>query len=211
MSHPQHPPYGAPPLPGAHHLPEVGHLVPYGEQPRGVVDADLCDLVRRPPRRYRKERFGRVAEAGLGCLSVVFYFGDYVADLLEDCTWGLIRSLRRLCRGRGLTRGWESRAGRFARAVRGADNDHDNDDVLLLFTDRRILLAGSGSNTPGRTAADRRAVRVLGELPYPDLVRVEPRHTWISSRVDLHFADGSRLALEVDGKELPALVALGPR
>ncbi|WP_033215191.1 hypothetical protein [Kitasatospora phosalacinea] len=207
MSHPAHPPYGAPPLPGAQHLPGAAHLVPPGEQLRGVVDADLCDLVRRPPRRYRNERHGRAAEAGIGCLSAVFYFGDYVADLLEDCTWGLIRSLRRLLRGRGLTRGWESQAGRFARTVRGADNDYENDDVLLLFTDRRILLAGSGTNTP----ADRRAVRVLGELPYAHLARVEPRHTWISSRVDLHFADGSLLALEVHEKELAALVALGPR
>ncbi|MFF4343991.1 hypothetical protein ACFY00_29180 [Kitasatospora sp. NPDC001540] len=207
MSHPHHPPYGAPPLPGAQRLPEVAHLLPPGEQPRGVVDADLCDLVRRPPRRYRNERSGRAAEAAFGCLFVFVNLAEYLADLLEDCTWGLIRSLRRLFRGRGLTGGWESQAGRFARAVRGADNDYENDDVLLLFTDRRILLAGSGDNTP----ADRRAVRVLGELPYAHLRRVEPRHTWISSRVDLHFADGSLLALEVYESDLAALVALGPR
>ncbi|MFC8719840.1 hypothetical protein [Kitasatospora sp. NPDC057198] len=219
MSHPPYP-YGTPPQHGApygsvqyggEHLAEVAHLVAPGEQVRGVVDVDLCDLIRRPPRRYRKERFGRTADAGIGCLSLVFDFGEFVSDLVEDCTWGLIRSLRRLFRGRGLTRGWESQAGQFARAVRAADNDHDNDDALLVFTDRRILLAGSGSNAPGRTLADRRGTRTLGELPYAHLVRVEPRHTWISSRVDLHFADGSLAALEVYPKELAALVALGPR
>ncbi|MGW4805401.1 hypothetical protein [Kitasatospora sp. NPDC004272] len=211
-----HPPYGAPQFQGAlphggEHLPEVAHLPVPGERVHGIVDADLSDLIRRPPRRYRKERFGRTADAGIGCLSLVFDFGEFVSDLLEDCTWGLIRTFRRLLRGRGLTRGWESQAGGFARAVRAADNDHENDDVLLVFTDRRILLAGSGTNTPGRTLADRRGARVLGELPHAHLVRVEPRHTWISSRVDLHFADGSLAALEVYPKELAALVALGPR
>ncbi|MFE1319966.1 hypothetical protein [Kitasatospora phosalacinea] len=215
MSHPAHPPYGAPPMPGAQHLPEVAHLVAPGEQLRGIVDTDLCDLVRRPPRRYRKDPSGRAAETAFGCLFVFVNLAEYLAELVEDCTWGLVRSLRRLFRGRGLTRGWQSQAGRFVIAVRSAERDHDNDDVLLLFTDRRILLVGNGDNTPGpasrRTFDHDRAKHVLGELPYAHLARVQPRHTWVSLRADLHFADGSRAALDIGEDDLAALVALGPR
>ncbi|MFD8597739.1 hypothetical protein ACFV1L_22315 [Kitasatospora sp. NPDC059646] len=186
---------------GGEHLPKIAHLPAPGERVLGIVDADLCDLIRRTPRRYRTARSGGVAEAGFGCLFVLFNLGDFVADLIEDCTWGLIRSLRRLFRGRGLTGGWPSQAGRFVVAVRSADSGYDNDDVLIVFTDRRILLAGGLGRTP----------RLLGELPYAHLRRVEPRHTWMSDRTDLHFADGSLAALEVAEKELAGLVALGPR
>ncbi|MFD7728761.1 hypothetical protein ACFV6F_00005 [Kitasatospora phosalacinea] len=211
MSHPAHPPYGAPPVPGAQHLPEAAHLVAPGEQLRGIVDTDLCDLVRRPPRRHRKDPSGRAAETAFGCLFVFVNLAEYLAELVEDCTWGLVRSLRRLFRGRGLTGGWQSQAGRFVVAVRSAGRSYDNDDVLLLFTDRRILLVGNGDNVSGRTLDDRRAKRVLGELPYAQLVRVRPRHTWVSLRADLHFADGSRAALDIGENDLAALVALGPR
>ncbi|MFF0298056.1 hypothetical protein ACFYST_32845 [Kitasatospora sp. NPDC004614] len=203
-----HLPYDTPPTYGTvqyggQHLSEIVHLLAPGEQVRGIVDADLCDLIRRPPRRYRKERFGRGAEAGVGCLSVVLDFGGFLSDLVEDCTWGLIRTFRRLFRGRGLTRGWQSQAGQFVIAVRSAHGDFDNDDVLMVFTDRRILLAA--------TAVNSRTMYALGDLPYAHLVRVEPRHTWLSNRADLHLADGSLAALEIYEEELAGLVALGPR
>ncbi|MFG2697918.1 hypothetical protein [Kitasatospora sp. NPDC048407] len=203
----QYHPYGAPSFPGTvqhggEHLPKIAHLLAPGEQVRGIVDTDLCDLIRRPPRRYRKAHSGGVAEVGLGCLFVLVNLGEFLAYLVEDCTWGVIRMFRRLFRGRGLIGGWRSQAGQFVVAVRSADGNYENDDVLMVFTDRRILLAGRGGS---------RTLRALGELPYAQLVRVEPRHTWLSNRADLHFADGSKAALEIIEKELNPLVALGPR
>ncbi|MEV4556386.1 hypothetical protein AB0K51_05230 [Kitasatospora sp. NPDC049285] len=201
---------GAPPIHepsrygGGSYLALAAPLLAPGEQVRGIVDADLGDLIRRVPRKYRSRNLALGTELALGAVSTAFDLIGSFAEVVEDCTWGLIRSLRRLVRGRGLTGGWTSQAGRFVITVRAGghwDGGYSNDDVLLVLTDRRILLAHES----------RGALTALGDLPYPQLRRIENRHTWLSNRVDLHFADGSLAALEVSSTETAALQALGPR
>ncbi|MFJ1755728.1 hypothetical protein [Kitasatospora sp. NPDC088134] len=166
-----------------------------GEQVYGAADGDLSDLIRRVPRRYRRPdmRLGseRALDAVVGLLDLL----DTLGDLFESVSWGLVRSLRRLLRGRALRGGWQSLAGRFVITVRSAAADHRNDDVVLVSTDRRLLVA---THVRGRLVP-------LGELAHPQLRRVKVRHTWISDRVDLHFEDGSVAALEVNRENLPAL------
>jgi len=179
-------------------------LLAPGERPYGVVKAQLSDLIRRVPRKYRGKEMGGAAAVAYGAVEVLVDFAGLLAELVEDLTWGLIRSFRRLLRGRGLTGGWQSQAGRFTVAVRAGDSsekNYDNDRVYLVFTDRRILLA----------AEFRDRMEALGELPYQQLVKVKNRRTWISGRVDLTFADGSLVALEADEDDARALQSLGPR
>lgn len=170
-------------------------LLAPGEQVHGVADARLSDLIRRVPRRYRRREMNLGVELALGAVVGLLDLLGALGEILEDLSWGLVRSLRRLLRGRALRGGWRSLAGRFVVTVRSGGADHRNDSVTLVRTDRRILIA---------TDVRDRLVP-LGELAHGQLRRVEPRHTWISDRVDLHFADGSLAALEVSGDSLAAL------
>ncbi|WP_405011392.1 hypothetical protein [Kitasatospora sp. NBC_01539] len=179
-------------------VPLVAPLVPPGERLLGVVDLELSDLIRRVPRRHRPRKDG--------VLRVLFLLADLVGvvvELLEEAVFGLARTVRRLVRGRGLSGGWQSQAGRFAIAVltgTEATPAFDNHDLLVVVTDRRILLAAEGRG--------QRIVR-LGEVPREHLRRVELRLTAVSGRADAHFADGSRAALEVRARDAAALEALG--
>ena len=178
-------------------LPAVAPLVPPGERLLGVVDLELSDLIRRVPRRHRPRRDG--------ILLVLFVLLDLVAvvvELVEEVLFGAARVVRRIVRGRGLGGGWQSQAGRFAIAVltgTKATVAFENHDVLLAFTDRRVLLLFEGSGD---------SIEVLGEIPREHLARIELRLTAVSGRADAHFADGSRAALEVKQRDAAALEAL---
>ncbi|RKE21397.1 hypothetical protein [Streptomyces sp. TLI_171] len=172
-------------LGGGSYLPLVApHLGP-GERVHAIVDLQLSDLIRRVPRRHRPERDGL-----LRVLGVLFDVAGAVIEGIEEAVGGFFRNIRRIVRGRGLAGGWDSQAGRFAIAVltggKGSTR-YENRSVLLVFTDHRILL---GHESAG-------AVSLLGEIPRAQLVRVRPRTGSLSSRVEAHFADGSRAALSV--------------
>ncbi|BFV57101.1 hypothetical protein KCMC57_up22050 [Kitasatospora sp. CMC57] len=175
----------------------VAHLVPPGERLLGVVDVDLSDLIRRVPRKYRPKESD-------GLFAVVFHllgFVGWVVEVIEETVFGFSRVVRRIFRGRGLVGGWQSQAGRFAIAVLSGPKNHsnfENHDVQLVFTDRRILL----------TYEFREQSELLGEIPRDQLRRAEIRHTSMSDRVDLHFADGSCAALGASEHSAPALEAL---
>ncbi|GAA2820464.1 hypothetical protein GCM10010441_51000 [Kitasatospora paracochleata] len=197
-------PYAPPPavyepsmLGGGSHVPLVApHLAP-GEWLHGIVDLQLSDLIRRVPRRYRPRRDGLFAVLG-----VVFDVAGAIVEAIEEAIGGFFRILRRIFRGRGLVGGWESEAGRFAIAVLTGTKgtvEYENRHVLLVFTDRRILLA----------LETRRTLVLLGEIPRGRLARIELRLTGLSSRADAHFADGSRAALEIRQRDAQALDLLG--
>lgn len=102
-------------------------------------------------------------------------------------------------------------------AVRtGPDNPgtYDTQRVLMAFTDRRVLLMCTVSTkkvplfgkVPPRIKL--REARCLGEFPPGQLQRVVIRHTSLSERVDLHFADGSLAAVEANKEQARALEQL---
>ncbi|MFJ5886496.1 hypothetical protein [Kitasatospora cineracea] len=171
-------------LGGGSHLPLVApHLAP-GERVHAVVDIELSDLLRRVPRRRREERDGLFQAAGF-----LLDLAGSLVDAVEEAIGGFFRNLRRIFRGRGLSGGWDSQAGRFAIQVltggRG-DRTYENRGVMLVFTDHRILLGSALSD----------GYHPYGEVPRQQLARIEPRMGSWSSRVEAHFADGSRVALE---------------
>ncbi|POX45954.1 hypothetical protein C3488_27945 [Streptomyces sp. Ru72] len=92
--------------------------------------------------------------------------------------------------------------------------DYDNERALMVFTDRRILLMCTvsskkvplfGKIPPGTPLME---ARRLGEILPGQLRSVAIRHTWLSERVDLHFADGSLVAVEAAKEQDRALEAL---
>ncbi|GAA4866360.1 hypothetical protein [Kitasatospora terrestris] len=169
---------------------------------RGIVAAELHNLVRRLPRRHRgKDEAGPVV-IGWAALEIVTDLFGALVDLVLELPGLLIGAVRRLVRGRALVGGWRSTAGRLAADVRRGPSwcpVPDNDEVLLVFTDGRILLAAEGKGG---------LMEFFGELPRAELRRVTVRHTWISNRVDLRFADGSLLAVEAGLDNARALEAL---
>ncbi|MFJ4681177.1 hypothetical protein [Kitasatospora sp. NPDC088783] len=199
-----HPYPAAPPvyeprrLGGGSYLPLVApHLAP-GEQVHAVLDIRLSDLLRRVPRRHRKERDGLFQALG-----VLLDLVGAVVDAIEEAIGGFFRNLRRIFRGRGLSGGWESQAGRFAvQVLTGGPGDrrYENRGVVLVFTDRRILLGSALSD----------GYHPYGEIPRQQLARVEPRMGSWSDRVEAYFADGSRVALDArdrhDAQALELLV-----
>ncbi|MFD0570035.1 hypothetical protein ACFQ0T_13410 [Kitasatospora gansuensis] len=126
---------------------------------------------------------------------------DLIAVIVEaiyESIFGFFRNLRRLFRGRGLQGGWTSQAGQFVIAVRHSPiggGQPDNDGALLVLTGSRTVIF---EGAIGRVA-------VLGELPYGQLRKVELRHHSMSDRVDLHFADGSLAAIEMDAQQAQVL------
>ncbi|MFF3908457.1 hypothetical protein ACFYZJ_21290 [Streptomyces sp. NPDC001848] len=201
---------------GGSHVPLITPWLQPHERLLGIVDVKLSDLIRRTlPRELRT---GKQWRGTRGALEGAFEGALSAADAVENFDFGIIRRIRRIVRGAGLTGGWQSMAGQFAIAVRtGPDisrTDYDNERVLMVFTDRRILLMCTvptkkaslfGKIPPG---TPRREARCLGEIPPGQLRRVVIRHTSLSERVDLHFADGSLVAVEVSEEQARALEAL---
>ncbi|MEU6147576.1 hypothetical protein ABZ848_45415 [Streptomyces sp. NPDC047081] len=197
---------------GGSHVPLMAPWLQPHERLLGIVEVKLSDLIRRPlPRELRtgKQRTGAVDGVVEATASVV--------DAVEFFDFGIIRRIRRGVRGAGLTGGWQSMAGWFAIAVRtGPDtlDTYDNERALMVFTDRRILLMCTvsakkvplfGKVPPGQRL---REARCLGELLPGQLLRVVIRHTSLSERVDLHFTDGSLVAVEATKEQARALEAL---
>ncbi|MGW4384233.1 hypothetical protein [Kitasatospora sp. NPDC004531] len=186
------------PLGGGSHLPlVVPHLAP-GERVHALVDIRLSDLLRRVPRRYRrKERDGLFRTLGF-----LFDMAGVIAEAVEEAVGGFFRNFRRIFRGRGLSGGWESLAGRFAiQVLTGgrASERYENHSAMLVFTDHRILLG----------TALLKEYLPFGETPRGELVRIEPRNGFWSSRVEAYFSDGSRVALGIsDQRDIDALEAL---
>ncbi|GAA3784797.1 hypothetical protein GCM10022403_019390 [Streptomyces coacervatus] len=175
----------------------------------------MGDLIPRP--LPRKVRPGKQPTGMLGALDGTFEGAASAADAVEFLDFGITRRIRRAVRGAGLAGGWASLAGQFAIAVRTRPegrNDYDNEKALMVFTDRRVLLMCTvstkkvplfGKVPPGTQL---REARQLCEIPPGKLEQVVIRHTPLSNRVDLHFADGSIAALEVEAQQARALEAL---
>jgi len=203
---------------GGSHVPLIAPWLQPHERLLGIVDVKLSDLIRRP--LPPKLRLGEQWTGTLGAMEGAVEAAFSAADAVENFDFGIIRRLRRILRGAGLTGGWQSLAGQFAIAVRTGphasktSNTYDNDQVLMVFTDRRILLMCTvstkkvplfGKVPPGLQL---REIRRLGEILPGQLRSVAIRHTSLSERVDLHFADGSLAAVEVAKEQARALEAL---
>ena len=201
---------------GGSHVPLIAPWLQPHERLLGIVKVTLSDVIR--PSLPRKLRTGQSTGAVDGAIEAV----ASVADAFEFFDFGIIRRIRRIVRGAGLKGGWQSVAGQYVIAVRtGPDpsrSSYDNDEVLMVFTDRRILLMCTvsiknkkvplfGKVPPGEQLSREKA-RCLGELLPGQLRRVAIRRNWLSDRVDLHFADGSLAALELYEKDARALEAL---
>ncbi|GAA3820017.1 hypothetical protein GCM10022403_061820 [Streptomyces coacervatus] len=204
---------------GGSHVPLISPWLQPHERLLGIVKVTLSDVIR--PSLPRKLRTGQ-STGVLGAVDGATEAVASVADAFDMFDFGIIRRIRRIVRGAGLKGGWQSVAGQFVIAVRtGPDpsrSGYDNDEVLMVFTDRRILLMCTvsirnkkvplfGKVPPGEKVS-RREARCLGELLPGQLRSVAIRHNWLSNRVDLHFADGSLAALELYEKDARALEAL---
>ncbi|UXY22279.1 hypothetical protein N8I84_28975 [Streptomyces cynarae] len=201
---------------GGSHVPLIAPSLQPHERLLGIVEVKLSDLIRRPlPRELRT---GKQWTGTRGAVEGAFEGALSAADAVENFDFGVMRRLRRIVRGAGLTGGWQSMAGQFAIAVRtGPDTsrtDYDNERALMVFTDRRILLMCTvstkkvplfGKVPPGTPL---REARRLGEILPGQLRNVVIRHTSLSERVDLHFADGSVAAVEAAKEQARALEAL---
>ena len=144
-----------------------------------------------------------------------------MAEVFEFFDFGIIRRIRRIVRGAGLKGGWQSVAGQFVAVRTGPDpssSRYDNEQALMVFTDRRTLLMDTvsirnskvplfGKVSPGGQLS-RREARFLGEILPGQLQSVASRHNWLSDRVDPHFADGSLAELQLSEKNARALEAL---
>jgi len=201
---------------GGSHVPLIAPWLQPHERMLGIVKVRLSTVIR--PSLPRKLRTGQPTGALDGAIEAV----ASVADAFDMFDFGIIRRIRRVVRGAGLKGGWQSVAGRFVIAVRtGPDpsrSRYDNNQVLMVFTDRRILLMCTvsirnkkvplfGKVPPGERVS-RTEARCLGELLPGQLRSVASRHNWLSSRVDLHFADGSLVALDLYEKDARALESL---
>ncbi|MFF3517177.1 hypothetical protein [Streptomyces sp. NPDC002573] len=205
-------------LGGGSHVPLIAPWLQPHERLLGVVEVKLSDLIRRVPREFR---VGKEWRGTLGAVHGASEVAASAVDAVEFFDFGIIRRFRRMVRGAGLTGGWQSMAGQFVIAVRtGPDtpSSYDNEQALMVFTDRRILLMRTvstrnkkvplfGKVPPGEQRLKKEARR-LGEILPGQLQSVAVRPTSLSRRVDLHFADGSLAALEVHEQQARALEAL---
>jgi hypothetical protein len=124
--------------------------------------------------------------------------GWMVGDFLSGCLGAALRAVLAPLRGLPFKGGWRSHAGEFVVAVRSGPSSvtgYDGNDALLAFTDRRVLLVHSGMSDS----------EALGGFPRPYLRGAQIRHWTFSDRVDLHFDDGSLVAVEADTKNAPIL------
>jgi hypothetical protein len=206
-------------LGGGSHVPLMAPWLQPHERLLGIVEVKLSDLIRRVPRKFR---VGKEWTGTLGAGWNATLVAASAADAVENFDFGIIRRIRRMVRGAGLTGGWQSLAGQFVIAVRtGPDtpSSYSDEKALMVFTDRRILLMRTvlvrnkkvplfGKVPPGERRSWKEARR-LGEILPGQLRSVAVRsHTSLSKRVDLHFADGSLAALEVKEEQARALEAL---
>lgn len=171
-----------------------------GERVCAAVSASLNGRIRsRVPRRYRPPKskeessgscLGRILVGVLFVLSWVFDDGaQYVGEALGVACMAVVRAIIRPVRGRPFRGGWRSQAGHFVIAVRRGpsfEQDYTNGRVMIAVTERRILLCYDGIRT-----------EILGSVPRGELRKAVDRQTWFSSRVDLHFADASLVAVQV--------------
>ncbi|MFJ5534719.1 hypothetical protein [Streptomyces sp. NPDC093261] len=200
---------------GGSHVPLMAPWLQPHERLLGIVDVKLSDLIRRTlPRELRPDK--RWSDT-LGAVEAAVEAAASTADAVENVDFGVVRRLRRIVRGAGLTGGWQSMAGQFVIAVRTGPrtpSTYDNEKALMVFTDRRILVMCTvsakkvplfGKVPPGTQL---REARRLAEILPGQLRSVAIRHTSLSERVDLHFADGSLAAVEVAKEQARALEAL---
>ncbi|GAA3184305.1 MULTISPECIES: hypothetical protein [Streptomyces] len=193
----------------------VTHSAPFlgpGETLRGALPVRLDPLapdtvpkgLRRPkPAAEEKARFTGWQRIFLP-VSFVMWLVSLPAGLLEAGARRTGRGVRRIFRGRVWAGGWESAAGRFvvdARTGTAEVAGYDNTRLALAVTDRRLLLL----NEPA--FPEREAAQLLGAVPHGGYgLRREPHPQRHRGRVDLAFADGSWLALEVpDRRQVPWL------
>ncbi|MGW3117863.1 hypothetical protein ACWDBW_12085 [Streptomyces sp. NPDC001107] len=188
-----------------------------GEQLLRAFPARLDPLApERVPRRHRPPRPPRAPQRGtqdrsfqgLGVLLLPFYWFaaagavlmapvEALADKLLEWMWRGF-GIRRLVRGRVWQGGWQSDAGRFVIAVRAADGRglYENDNFLLTFTDRRVLLLSSPRSP------ERETPELLAEYPRQVLaLRSEPHPARHRNRVDVAFPDGSWVALAIGSRD----------
>ncbi|MCI3277891.1 hypothetical protein [Streptomyces cylindrosporus] len=204
---------------GGSHVPLIAPWLQPHESLFGIVEVRLSSVIRRS--LPRKLRAGKEWRGARGVVGRAFEGVVSVAEAFEFFDFGIIRRIRRIVRGAGLKGGWQSVAGQFVIAVRtGPDpssSRYDNERALMVFTDRRIVLMCAVSmrnekplfgKLPPRMQVSRREARCLGEIPPGQLRGVATRHNWLSGRVDIHFADGSLVALELSEKDARALEAL---
>ncbi|UNO39647.1 hypothetical protein [Streptomyces sp. MST-110588] len=190
----------------------VGHASVYlraGEVLRGAFPVRFDPLVpERVPKAYRRPVPQAAGDSGRskGCSAWLLWPVKAVAaaislpaGLLEEGGSRTWRGIRRAFRGPVWQGGWESAAGRFVIAGRtgGVEGTgYDNDALVLVFTDQRLLLL----NEPG--SPERVAAQLLGEWwrgQFAERREGHPaRHRY---RVDVAFPDGSWVALSADERD----------
>lgn len=173
-----------------------------------TVGVSLNLLIRnRVPRRYRKKEPEQPErEVGLllrllgGILMGVVWacsMGGIIGESLSSCLLGTLRLMVLPIRGRPFRGGWRSQAGQFVIAVRTGPSyfrDFDNSMALMAITNRRLLLLHQGAKRG----------ECLAEFPREQLRSLTDRSHWYSDRMDIHFADGSLVAVGIgeSGREL---------
>ncbi|MEW1913512.1 hypothetical protein AB0442_34675 [Kitasatospora sp. NPDC085895] len=163
-----------------------------GEPLYGVVDLGLDRYVRRGlPARHRTAVRPPQEPAGRrrGCLSAVLLLPLQLLDLegmVEAVGESTVRGVRRAFHGRPFSGGWGSAAGRFVIAVRTGPSTHRrfrHGRTLLAVTDRRVLLV------------DHDHGELMAAFGRRELARTGTVRSRQPERVDLVFADGSRIAV----------------
>ncbi|MCC9308690.1 hypothetical protein LN042_16640 [Kitasatospora sp. RB6PN24] len=114
---------------------------------------------------------------------------DRVVIAVLEPVSAVLRFFRKFPHGLPFRGGWSSQAGRFLIMVRTGPSTHryhENNEAVLVFTDRRVLVLHPGSGER------------LGELALDQLVVGAPKERpWRQpGRVDIRFTDGSLLAVE---------------
>lgn len=192
----------------------VATLLLPGEKPLGSFKASLDPLTpiavprRHRPRREKRPKGEDRSFRGIGSVLVPLYWiaaglsfliSPVVITVgrLEDWMWRGF-GIRRLFRGRVWQGGWESDAGRFIIAVRGRG---ESESCLLAATDRRMLIL-ERPYSPELEEAKLRGEFARGTYG----LRSEPHPARHKDRVDIAFADGSWLAVDIaDRAQVPEL------
>lgn len=125
----------------------------------------------------------------------------------------LYRTIRRPLHGGSWSGGKESMAGRVWQAVRTTPRKSlrlDHSRFTLVLTDQRMLVLSRETGYPSPETSYQ--AQLLNELPLGTFgLRREVPNSWFTYRLDLAFADGSWIALDMERKDtVPQLSALLP-
>src|SRR5690349_7050183 len=94
---------------GGSHVPLIAPRLQPHERLLGIVEVRLSTVIRRS--LPRKLRAGKEWRGARGAAKGAFEGAVSVAEAFEFFDFGIIRRIRRIVRGAGLTGGWQSVAG----------------------------------------------------------------------------------------------------